>query len=61
MNRFKELLTLVQTFEPDFTKFYNKGNQEAGIRLRKKMQDLRAFAKAVRDEVQKTKQQNTTK
>jgi hypothetical protein len=52
MNRYEELQALIRTFEKDFTKFYDKGNKEAGIRLRKNMQTLRAFAKAVRDEVQ---------
>lgn len=52
MNRYEELQALIRTFEKDFTKFYDKGNKEAGIRLRKQMQTLRAFAKSVRDEVQ---------
>jgi hypothetical protein len=59
MNRYQELLALVQTFEQDFTKSYDKGNKEAGIRLRKKMQDLRAFAKTIRDEVQEMKDSTT--
>jgi hypothetical protein len=54
MNRYEELQALIRTFEKDFTKFYDKGNKEAGIRLRKNMQTLRAFAKAIRDEVQET-------
>lgn len=52
MTRYEELQALIRTFEKDFTKFYDKGNKEAGIRLRKNMQTLRAFAKSVRDEVQ---------
>lgn len=52
MNRYEELLELVKSFEKDFHKYYNRGNKTAGIRLRKQMQDLRLFAKAVRDEVQ---------
>ncbi len=51
MNRYQELQELVQSFEKDFIKCYDKGNKEAGVRLRKKMQVLRAFAKAVREEV----------
>jgi hypothetical protein len=54
MNRYEELQALIRTFEKDFTKFYDKGNKEAGVRLRKNMQTLRAFAKAIRDEVQET-------
>jgi hypothetical protein len=55
MTRYEELQALIRTFEKDFTKFYDKGNKEAGIRLRKQMQTLRAFAKQVRDEVQERK------
>ncbi|MCS6808213.1 MAG: histone H1 [Bacteroidota bacterium] len=55
MNRYAELQALIRTFEQDFIKFYDKGNKEAGIRLRKHMQKLRAFAKHVRQEVQERK------
>lgn len=55
MNRYDELQALVRTFEADFTKFYDKGNKEAGIRLRKHMQTLRSFAKDIREEVQEQK------
>jgi hypothetical protein len=56
MDRYDELQNLVRSFEKDFKKFYKKGNKEAGIRLRKQMQALRAFAKNVRNEVQNLKQ-----
>ncbi len=52
MNRYEELISLVQTFEKDFKKFYNNHNRSAGIRLRKHMQTLRKFAKNIRVEVQ---------
>jgi ribosomal protein S20 len=55
MNRYEELQDLVKTFEADFTKFYHRGNKEAGIRLRKHMQTLRTFAKNVREDVQNQK------
>ena len=38
----------------------DKGNKEAGIRLRKQMQTLRAFAKSVRDEVQEKNNHSTS-
>lgn len=60
MNRYEELQALIRTFEKDFTKFYDKGNKEAGIRLRKHMQTLRAFAKTVRDEVQEKNNHSTS-
>jgi hypothetical protein len=56
IERYHELLVLVQTFEKDFVKFYERGNKEAGVRLRKHMQTLRQFAQQVRDEVQERKQ-----
>jgi hypothetical protein len=52
MKRYEELQSLVTSCESDFRKFYAKGNKEAGIRLRKKMQELRRFAVLVRNEVQ---------
>jgi hypothetical protein len=52
MNRYQELLALVQSFESDFRKFYEKENREAGVRLRKNMQELRQLAQCIRDEVQ---------
>ncbi len=55
MNRYEELQALIQTFEVDFVKFYDKGNKEAGIRLRKHMQSLRSFGKEVRKDVQAQK------
>lgn len=54
MDRYQEMVDLVQTFEKDFEKFYKKGNKTAGIRLRKHMQSIRRFAKTIRDEVQAT-------
>ena len=44
-DRYGELIKLVQSFEQDFTKFYDKENREAGVRLRKHMQELRDYAK----------------
>ncbi|TAL70083.1 MAG: histone H1 [Bacteroidetes bacterium] len=51
-NRFQELLQMVKNFENNFLEFYKKGNKSAGVRLRKNMQTIRAFAKNVRFEVQ---------
>ena len=58
MDRYKELQRLIESFEADFIKFYQKGNKAAGVRLRKQMQTLREFAKTVRDEVQKINQKD---
>ncbi len=52
MNRYEDLLKMIQSFEKDFTKFYKNGNKTAGVRVRKDMQDLRRLAKSIRDEIQ---------
>jgi hypothetical protein len=57
MNRFQELVALVQTFEKDFVKFYDKGNKSAGTRVRKAMNELKRKAQEIRKEVQELKAQ----
>jgi hypothetical protein len=58
MARFDEVKDLILSLEGDFDKFYNKGNQAAGTRVRKGMQDLKTLAQDIRSEVQNKK--NTT-
>jgi Histone H1-like protein Hc1 len=55
MAKFDEIKNLVMSLEGDFDKFYNKGNQAAGTRVRKGMQDLKNLAQAIRAEVQNSK------
>jgi hypothetical protein len=55
MAKFDEVKNLVMSLEADFDKFYNKGNQAAGTRVRKGMQDLKNLAQEIRAEVQNTK------
>ncbi|MDA0987048.1 MAG: histone H1 [Bacteroidetes bacterium] len=55
MSRFSELVSLVQSFEPDFVKFYDKGNKSAGTRVRKAMGELKRKAQEIRIEVQDLK------
>lgn len=55
MNRFSELKDLVMSLESDFEKFYDKGNQAAGTRVRKGMQDLKNLAQDIRLKVQEQK------
>lgn len=57
MKRFDELRDLVMSLEADFEKFYDKGNQAAGTRVRKGMQDLKNLAQEIRIEVQNKKNQ----
>ena len=60
MSRFQELKDLLQTFEKDFIKFYDKGNKSAGTRVRKAMNELKRKAQEVRKEVQEIKAQAKT-
>lgn len=55
MNKYSELLDLVTGLKDDFEKFYDKGNGAAGTRVRKGLQDIAAFAKTTRTEVQEIK------
>ena len=48
LNKIKEVLENVQT---DAEKFFEKGNKAAGTRVRKAMQEIKALAQAVRQEV----------
>jgi hypothetical protein len=51
MEKFNELKTLVTNLEEDVTKFYEKDNKAAGVRLRKGLQDIKALAQALRLDV----------
>jgi hypothetical protein len=51
INRFAELQRLVAGMASDFEKFYRDGNKAAGTRVRNSMQELKAFAQRVREEV----------
>ena len=50
-SRFAELQRLVAAMAADFEKFYRDGNKAAGTRVRNSMQELKAFAQSVREEV----------
>ena len=57
MSRIQELHDLIDTFEKDFVKFYEKGNKSAGTRVRKPMNELKRKAQEIRKEVQEIKAQ----
>lgn len=59
-NRFNELKELLQSYEAEFQKFYEKDNKAAGTRIRKGMRDLRDLAQEIRVEVQKIKNEAGT-
>jgi len=53
-----EMITLLESVQTDYDKFYNDGNSSAGTRVRKAMQQIKTSAHEVRVHVQTTK--NTT-
>ena len=59
MSRFAQVKDLILSLEGDFEKFYDKGNQAAGTRVRGGLQQLKTLAQEIRTEVQNKK--NATK
>lgn len=55
MDKFNELKGIVDALEADFGKFYNDGNNAAGTRVRKGMQELKTLAQDIRLNVQDIK------
>ncbi len=55
MSRFAQVRNLVMSLESDFEKFYEKGNQAAGTRVRGGLQALKTLAQEIRTEVQSKK------
>jgi len=51
MEKFNELKTLVENLQEDATKFFERDNKAAGVRLRKGLQDIKAVAQEIRIEV----------
>jgi hypothetical protein len=51
MDKFNELEVLVAGIKEDATKFYDKDNKAAGVRVRKAMQDVKALAQAIRVDI----------
>ncbi len=55
MSRFAQVRDLVMSLESDFEKFYDKGNQAAGTRVRGGLQASKTLAQEIRTEVQAKK------
>jgi hypothetical protein len=51
MKKFTQVVKLIDSLEADVDKFYNKGNQAAGTRLRKGMQELKNLTTVIRKEI----------
>jgi hypothetical protein len=54
-NTLEDMIQLLTEARTDYDKFYNNGNNAAGTRVRKVMQQIKTSAQAVRTHVQETK------
>jgi hypothetical protein len=54
-NRLERLITLLEDTRDDHDKFFGSGNNAAGTRIRKVMQEVKTLAQELRVEVQETK------
>jgi hypothetical protein len=59
MEKFNQLKELLATIEADADKFYNKGSKAAGTRVRGGMQEIKALAQEIRNEVTSLKNKET--
>lgn len=55
MNQFETIKNMLESMKSDFEKFYDKGNNAAGTRVRKGLQDLKNKCQEVRLDVQNRK------
>lgn len=58
MDKFKELEQLVATIKDDITKFNEKGNKAAGVRVRKVLQHIKIIANEIRKEISEKNSDN---
>jgi hypothetical protein len=54
-NRLEQLIVLLEGVRDDHDKFFERGNNTAGTRVRKTMQDVKTLAQELRVEVQEAK------
>lgn len=57
-SKFNELKSLLESVEADHTKFVEKGNKAAGVRVRKAMQDIKKLAQDIRVEISDKKKES---
>ena len=55
MEIFDNIKEIIAEAEEDVSKFYEKGNKAAAVRIRKAMQDIKKLAQDLRTHVQETK------
>lgn len=55
IEKFNDLKSLIAGLEGDADKFFNKGNNAAGTRVRKGLQEVKNLAQTIRLEIQEAK------
>jgi len=55
IEKFNELKSLLEGLESDADKFFNKGNNAAGTRVRKGLQELKNLSQELRLKIQEAK------
>jgi len=55
MEKVKKLKELVAVTEADASKFYERGNNAAGTRLRKALQEIKVLAQEIRQDISNKK------
>jgi len=55
MSKFAKLKEVVASVETDVEKFYNSGNNAAGTRVRKALQEIKGLAQEIRSEITEKK------
>lgn len=55
MEKFNQLKALLEAAQEDAIKFYEKGNNSAGTRLRSSLQEIKKLSQDVRLEIQEIK------
>lgn len=48
MDKINELKSMVENLDENATKFYEKGNKAAGVRLRKELYEIKNFVQELR-------------
>ncbi|MBI5402576.1 MAG: histone H1 [Ignavibacteriae bacterium] len=60
MEKFSQLQAILDGMKVDLEKFYNKGQNAAGTRLRKELNNLRKLAADIRKDIQDLRSQRKT-
>jgi hypothetical protein len=60
MEKFSQLQAILDGMKVDLEKFYNKGQNAAGTRLRKELNNLRKLAADIRKDIQELRSSRKT-